>query len=295
MSIETIKWFLARSDAEAALKAIRLDDAYGYEEEMSAYIEKFWPSLFGKYADVYRVAGEVEARVSLDQVLSVVPKTWRYQAVAGFMAAALPGYRHVLDFGCSRAAHAINLHNQFGDKRFTCLDIDALSIELAKDICARAAKFPGMFEFAAATEDSVLPDKKYDAAMLLEIMEHVPDLGELVNKIEASVRDGGWVVATVPSGPVEYQMWIDEPGRMREHVREVTLDDICEMFGGKTGLNIQYAMTRYNRKLNMAEGCYFLAWQVDRAPTGEINWDRKLSTERRFSGDLPGEVVKWDT
>ena len=299
MNIETVKWFLARSDAEAALKLIeKIMDSWietnklvkpgGLMRDFGIYIKKFWPSLFGKYADVYRGAGEVEARVPGEDVVRSVPGQWRYQAALRFMQQAMPGYAHILDFGCSRAAHAINLHNDTGNKRFTCLDIDPLSVEQARDLCQKMAKFPGMFEFAVGSEGTPLPARKYDGAMLFEVMEHVADLGRLVDKMEASVKEGGWIMATVPSGPVEYQMWVEHPERMREHVREVALDDIFDLFGSKRNLNVQYAMIGKSKHIDMFEGCYFFAWQVDGLPTGEIDWDRKLSAERQFQGELPG-------
>ena len=303
MNLETVKWFLARSDAEAAMRILNRSRANSASDlarlsidgdlarkvkTFDFYIERFWPSLFGKYADVYRVAGEVEARVPGEDVVRSVPGQWRYQAALRLMQQVMSGYAHILDFGCSRGAHAINLHNDTGNKRFTCLDIDPLSIEQAQDLCGKLAKFPSMFEFAVETEETPLPARKHDGAMLFEVMEHVLDLGKLVDKVEASVKEGGWVMASVPSGPVEYTMWMEHPERMREHVREVALDDILDMFGKKRNLNVQYAMTGKSKHIDMFEGCYFFAWQVDGSPTGEIDWERKLSAERRFAGGLPG-------
>ena len=251
------------------------------------YIQTFWPSWFDSYDKVYKVAGEIESRVPGEAVVQAVANQWRLQTALQFIQMAMPGYAHLLDFGCSRAAHAINIHNATGNKRFTCLDIDALSIREAQGLVSKLAKFPSMFDFVVGDEATALPAKQYDGALLFEVLEHVTDLRFVIDKVEASVKDGGWIFASVPSGAIEYDMWVEHPERLREHIREITLDDIYDLFGNKDNLHVQYASFGKSKYLDMLNGCYFFAYRVGK-PTGKIDWERKLSTERKFEGELPG-------
>jgi len=251
------------------------------------YMEKFWPSWFGGYEEVYRTAGAIEAKVDGEAVVQHVAQQWRLLVLANFMRQVFPGYAKILDYGCSRGAHAINLHNSFRDKAFTCVDIDRTSVGEAQRLVARLAKHPAMFDFVVGDERTEL-QKGYDGAMVLEVLEHVKDVKKLVDKLEASVRPGGWMMFTTPAGPIEYDMWVQQPERLREHVRELTLDDILDIFGGKDSLHIDYSTARPCPHTGMMIGCHFFAYRTSDKPTGTIDWRRKLSTVHSYNGELPG-------
>jgi SAM-dependent methyltransferase len=167
------------------------------------------------------------------------------------------------------------------------VDIDSTSIDCAMIAARFFAKSPLKLRFEVADESTDLPQRKFHAAMVLEVLEHVGDPIIVIDKVERSVMPGGWVLISLPSGAVELPMWVNHPERLREHVREFTIDDIWDIFGMKQGLQVFYGANHLNPYAGCQDGCHFIMYQVG-GPTGRIDWGRKLSTRRRFAGVLPG-------
>lgn len=276
------RYFLARSDVEAAVRLLSPGDPL-----LSLYARKHWPQFFGpeRYKNIYDVAGQIEAQV--DGVFEVIPHQARYQMIASFWARLHRELHNVVDFGCSRAAHAIHLHNAFGTK-FTCIDIDKKSIEEAEKFADRYAKDRSAFTFAVGDETLTVPNN-FDGAMLLEVVEHVTDAQVLLDTAETWVRPGGWIILSVPHGPVEYTMWKEQPHRNREHVRELGLDDLYDMLSHKKDFMLLFMVTGKNRYLDMAEGTFVVAYRTGMQPVQSINWERKLSLGGVPDVELPGE------
>ena len=276
------RYFLARSDVEAASKLLSPGDP------LLDYAIKYWPQYFDskRYQNVYDVAGAIEAQV--DGVFSWIPGQVRYQIIVSFWSRLQSELHHVVDFGCSRAAHAIHLHNAFGTK-FTCVDIDKRSIEEAEKFAGQYAKDYSAFTFAVGDEDLALPNN-FDGAMLLEVVEHVRDARALLMKAEEWVRPGGWIILSVPHGPVEYTMWRESPHRNREHVRELGLDDIYDMVGHKKDFMLMFMVTGKNRYLGWIEGTFVVAYRAGQ-DVRSINWERKLSIGGVPEVELPGENI----
>jgi SAM-dependent methyltransferase len=293
IDIETVKWLLSRSDVEAAL---RLHGSYDQNRRglewagLRDYTQKFWPQCFvgGCYYRIYQVAGEIEAQVDLEMVFRGIPHQWRYQILASYLQSAVPTNGVVLDYGCSRGLHAIHLHNMRPDLSFVGLDIDMVSISQASNAAYRFAKVPDKMAFDVASEATPLPDKQFSAAMLLEVLEHVIDPNALIAKVEKSVVENGFMFISLPYGPIEYNMWIDHPERLREHIREYSIDDIWDVFGQKDDLHVEFGGAWFNAHTKSYNGCHFIAYRVTGKPTGVIDYERKLSTKRKFTGELPG-------
>lgn len=282
--LETTKWLLARSDVEAAVGLIADSKI---EDKVRPYIEQYWPSYFGQYEHVYEVAGKIEAQVDVELVLKSIVTLWRYNVLQQAINCFVPPNSTVLDFGCSRGLYAINLHNARPDLVFYGVDIDSTSIECAKGAAWSFAKEPSKLQFAVADESTDLPQRQFQAAMILEVLEHVRDPIGVIDKVERSVVEGGWILISLPSGCVELPMWVTQPERLREHIREFTIDDIWDVFGAKNNLQVYYGANHFNPYSGSQDGCHFIVYQVGR-PTGRIDWGRKLSTRRRFAGVLPG-------
>lgn len=243
------------------------------------YVKRYWPHYFnsGDYRTVYRDAGLVEAKVDLNGVYDSIGQQWRCQTILGLLNIIRP--QHALDFGCSRGAHAVRYHNELVN-RWTCIDIDATSIEQARVLCASKAKVPSMFQFIIGNENLDIGEGQYDAVLLQEVLEHVADASALLEKAERWAKSGGHILLTVPSGPIEYNMWVEHPERRREHVRELQLEDLFEMAGHKQNLWIGYGHFGLSKYVPMHVGCYVVAYIADRQPLGRLDWTRKLSTER---------------
>jgi 2-polyprenyl-3-methyl-5-hydroxy-6-metoxy-1,4-benzoquinol methylase len=276
----SISYFLARSDVEAALKL--LDGAMA----MRPYIHKYWPQVFDndEYSRVYTEAGEIET--ATQDVFDNLRYAWRLQmAVSWLNINKVQGVG--LDFGCSLGYYAAHLQAMTAVKDWTCIDIDALSIEAARAQAKRNAQDSSRLYFVAGTEDDI-PLSDYSVAVLFEVLEHVKDPRAVLQAVESHLKPDAWVIISLPSGPVEFTMWMDQPKRNREHIREYTLDDIYDVFGGKPEMRVQYISYGPNKYLSsMYDGCFFVVYRRSDQPIGEINWARKLRAEHEAVA-LPG-------
>src|SRR3990167_1044753 len=97
----------------------------------------------------------------------------------------------------------------------------------------------------------------------------------LLEEIERAVRPGGMIVISVPSGPVEYTMWVDHPSRRREHLREFSFEDLQDLLKFKQSIYLQYVSYGPEKYTNMILGHFVVAWRKDRSSLGQIDTDRK--------------------
>ena len=276
-----LRWLLARSDVEAAMALLAKID---HPTPLEAYVRRYWPQYFdnGAYDKVYEVAGEIESRVD---VFASIPNTHRYQVILQALQ-QIGRPQRVLDFGCSRAYHAIHLHNALGIS-FTCVDIDSTSIRLANEMIQKAARRPQGMEAIVAT-DLKFANREYDAVMCMETLEHVKDYRKLLEQFEQAVKPGGWIVLTLPHGPVEFTMWVEHPERNREHLREFGLQDCYELFSRKPGFYLTLFAGGVNKYAGMTEGSIIIMYQADGKPCGEVNMERKtLSALACVGPELP--------
>ena len=268
-----LRWLLARSDVEAAMDFLDNDGTSFDDQPIRAYISKHWPHFFDdkSYEGVYREAGEIEARVD---VYAAIPHTHRYQVILQAMQ-QIGRPKRVLDFGCSRAYHAIHLHNALG-LQFVCADIDATSIDQANAMIKKAARYPAGMKAVVASHADQFVGENFDAIMCLETLEHVPNIYPLLERFEQCVKPGGWIVLTVPHGPVEFTMWVEHPERNREHIREIGLQDCYELWSHKPGFHLQLFAGGVNKYADMTEGNIVIMYQADQRPVAEINMERKI-------------------
>ena len=282
LRINYIRWLLSRSDVETALKL--LDPKNGVQDQILLdYIHKHWPGFSDPmaYARVYEEAGKIEARVT--EAFQFVPQQDRFKMVCQIMA-ALGDCNTVLDYGCSRGIWATHLHNMFG-KKWTLYDIDKTSIEEAKKIVRENARDPDAFNFYMNEDQPFFFPEGLDCLLLLEVLEHVHDPRALLETLIKQVRPGGAVIISVPSGPVEYTMWVDHPERLREHIREFTFDDLIDLFGTQRGFYLQYLNYGVEKYTGQPLGHFVAAWRKDGTPLGQINTDKKLTI--RAVPDVP--------
>lgn len=284
--INLARWFIARSDVEAAVHLL-LPETDEEDRKLLDYVYKYWPHLTNPeaYQRVYEEAGKIEVQV--DKAIHEVPKQDRFQLVA-WLFHNLSKCTRVLDYGCSRGLWAIHLHNRFG-KEWDLYDINALSIEAAKVLVQEHANTPEDFSFHVVLEGKpdLIPNS-VDCAILLEILEHVLDPMDLLEQVEQTVRPGGLMIVSVPCGPVEYTMWVDNPERCREHLREYTYADLLSLFSDKKSLYIQYLNYGPEKYTKMNVGHFVLCWIVDGSPFGEIDLSSRLYPRTVPSVILPG-------
>ncbi len=280
----TLKQYLVRSDVEAALKMIAKLEPNEDTAKAEAYIRKWWPGYFdpSEYGRIYSEAGLIESKV---EAFDLVGRSWRFHMAREYLSNK-PREDRILDFGCSRGLYSINLHNAVG-KQWTLLDIDSVSIDCAKELCQKRAQEPGAFDFIVGDESTQLPAASFDGAMIFETLEHVIDPMAVLKNVQQAMKPGGYVLLSLPSGPIEYSMWVEHPQRNREHIREFTLEDLCDLFGSMPDFLAYYTTTGRNKYVGIAEGFFFLVYK--QGPLlGQINWARKLSTFSLMDVPLPG-------
>lgn len=284
------RWLIARSDIEVALSLLSqpLDDR---EQGLLDYIHKYWPHLVSQeaYQAIYREAGEIEAKVT--SAFSEVPKQPRFPLIAWVMQ-NIDGCERVLDYGCSRGIWDIHLHNKFG-KQWSLYDIDAVSIAEAEKLVRQNAKDPWAFDFNVVETGNPCDltswnSRHFDCALLLEVLEHVRDPIALLSTVEERVRPGGAMIVSVPRGPMEYSMWVEHPERRREHIREITIEDLDELLAPKQGYYLQYAHYGPEKYTGMGLGHIVVAWRKMGGGFGQIDLNRKLQIRRVPKVILPG-------
>lgn len=284
--VHFVRWLLARSDVEAAVKVLSSESGPDVEKFLN-YISQYWPHLTNMkaYQEVYEEAGKIEAEVT--RAFDDVPKQPRFEMVAWLMN-NFKEYNRILDYGCSRGIWSIHLHNRFG-KEWALYDIDKKSIEAARGLVYEKAKNPSSFSFhVVSSGEPDIPSTSFDCALLLEILEHVQEPLDLLMKIEKVVRPGGAMIVSVPSGPVEYTMWVDHPERKREHLREFDFDDLTDLLKFKNSFYLQHMYYGPEKYTKMSHGHFVVAWRVDSSPFGTIDFARKLRSRLVPFIDLPG-------
>lgn len=293
--IEKIRYLLARSDVEAALWLIdaEKDERGEYDcpdlDEMTAYIQKFWPQYFDPNVndEVYAESGRIEA-ANLT-VWSDVARHPRFLAIRSVINQMFPKKppRLGLDWGCSKGAWSMNLALAYPQSKWVGVDIDEVSVNLANQKCRELLLSDRCRYMTEEAWDSEGYDKStYDIAMLMEVLEHVPDPEETLAIVEHKVQEGGLVLVTVPYGAVEYQMWVTDSTRNREHIREYRdPQDLTELFGTKIGVSISNLQYGADAFLKQPIGTWIATF---RAGPGELG---RTDTARRIRETIPRPVA----
>ncbi|WP_165986976.1 class I SAM-dependent methyltransferase [Streptomyces sp. YIM 98790] len=125
-----------------------------------------------------------------------------------------PGDR-VLDLGCGGGRHAFECYRR--GARVVALDRNAEEIaEVAQWFAAmaEAGEAPPGASAEAVVGDALAlpyPDGHFDAVILSEVMEHVPDDKGLIAEAARVLRPGGRIAVTVPRyGPEKVCWWLSD-------------------------------------------------------------------------------------
>ena len=71
-------------------------------------------------------------------------------------------------------------------------------------------------------------DESFASATSAETLEHLPDDAAAAGELARVLRDGGWLVGTVPANPSQWSDWDDWGG----HLRRYTSSGMRELLGG---------------------------------------------------------------
>lgn len=131
----------------------------------------------------------------------------------------------MLDVGSGRGVFLIPFLREFPWVQVTSVDVRASRVAFLDEL-ARGC-FPQLRAERADICDRPYPDDSFDVVTLLEVLEHIPDVGGAVEAAVAAARRH--VIVTVPSKPD------DNP----EHIHLLTRERLRELFwaAGCTRLN----------------------------------------------------------
>lgn len=266
VSDRLIRYLLACSDVEGALHVMGKGT---YESWLYDYVRRHWPQMFDpwEYGSIYADAGHIEA--SVQEAFWVIPQGLRYRLLLQFLSGRFGGKSFtLLDYGCSRGFFSTHLAREFPTSSFFGLDIDETSTTEAEKYAKHFA--PDIMKecrlwFAQGTNEDGWRynwgSDGFDCVVLMEVLEHVPDVTATLNWAWDRLLPDGWMFITVPHGPIEYVMWLLQPHRRREHVRELREDALRLMFLGAGEVVVEFHETGVCGVTNLKTGMTVAAFR----------------------------------
>ena len=138
----------------------------------------------------------------------------RVKRVLGILSGLQP--ESLLDVGSGRGVFLFPFLRQFPGVPVTSLDLLPHRVELLCDISAGG--YPHLTALQQDITQWEMPDASFDVVTLLEVLEHIPDVGAAINAAVRLARR--CVVVTVPSKPD------DNP----EHIHLLTKPILTDLF-----------------------------------------------------------------
>lgn len=265
------------------------NNGHVFEGLMAAPRERFREHAFIRFDQIDR---EIRSHLGLPAEPKILP-------------ADTANRLRILDFGCSQGECPIVIANRLGAD-VVGADASWSEIERARRLADRHADRPEGLTFVTANERdlSALQEQfakhgPFDAAIMAEVLEHLIDPINLVERIEAMVRPGGVIVITVPYGPWETQQ--PEPAR-GQHLREWDYPDLQDIFGAKPDLVVHRVPLQSCPDTGEILGNTVLGYRVDHQPLRPIDWGRKMRSQRprqtlsaamMLGGQTSHETLHW--
>jgi len=154
----------------------------------------------------------------------------RYQAIAEEIA-ALPAGSMVFEYGCGPGHVLAPLAKQFPHIAFVGFDFSPAAVKVVQDGAAEH----GLKNLLATDNLAMVPhDKKFDAVICTEVLEHVFEPWDTLEEVESYAKPGARVIFTTPFGawePISYQRqghWHE-----RYHLWQIDRDMFKDMVGEK--------------------------------------------------------------
>lgn len=196
-----------------------LDEMYAFAESDEAYA-----------AHYAKHQGEYYDGPGANVVGEDVTSTSRFRAVISMVEEARHKYgagMHVVDYGCAHGHFVIPLAKAFPDCVFTGVDISDRAIGKALEWVTKEGI--GNVNLVVGTSNDLSKVKEAQVIIACEVLEHVPEMQKVVDKLRAKLVDGGTLIATTPYGRWE---WIGTEAfkNGREHLHHFDRKDIDEVF-----------------------------------------------------------------
>lgn len=285
--VRNAAWLHKRSDYETAKLAIADHDGadaghiahsvaadmatnYTFLESEEAFIAHYQGMGDGTDADL---AAKDDAGKFPREFIVNNPQP-RFQQILGALSSFGIGPEHsVLDYGCGHGWSPLFIAGNLGC-RVTGFDLDQSAMRWCNHFAPRVLND----DVDRAKFTSVLNETGtgHDALVCSEVLEHVLNWRETIERAERRVKIGGLVVITVPYGPWEF----DGPNwhGPRAHIREFNAQDLREAFGKKPGFKLSACCEASHPKLTDGLGYYLVTYLADHLNVGAVDAERKLAT-----------------
>lgn len=284
-----LRWLINNSDYYAAMQYANRLCGEESKFELTAIEQRCMDELRECYAfarentwaDHYKVYYDREYD---DKQVPYGPQTLdhelRYHAVVAALDSANFDSGFVLDYGCAHGHYTINLAKRFPQLHFVGVDITPRNIATAKS-WAEADKVDNVTfisgEFDEVEEFCKNSITVFQAALMAEVLEHVPDPVSLVDDVRNLMEPDGLCILTTPYGPWEHEGYREEHP-WRAHVHHFERQDLRDLWGYLDEFNITVAPFGPSKKLGVNMGSYVTSFRASLdKESGWWDYNRKLA------------------
>lgn len=146
--------------------------------------------------------------------------------------------KNIIDAGCHKGEFCYSLAKE--GYALTGVDIAEKNVSTAKEKLSELEDciMPEIYHCRAEDMHSRFAGDTFDCAILMEILEHVPDVYSVLDSVDAVVKPGGYVFITVPFTHLEKvnSMILGNSREFPEHVRRFSPGNIPMYFKDKKDL-----------------------------------------------------------
>jgi len=259
------------------------DNVATLDSELALYRRMRTMPLGEYYDELYRLKGggpESELHFTLDCV------GMRYQAIAEEIA-KLPAGSMVFEYGCGPGHILAPLAKQFPHIAFVGFDFSPAAVKVVTDGAAEH----GMTNLLATANLAEVPhDKKFDAVICTEVLEHVFCPWDLLEEVESYAKPGARVICTTPFGawePISYERkghWHE-----RYHLWQIDRQMFKDMVGEKPNEKAAILMLATDEDLR-PRGNLLFSFDADHQPIKKVDAFAKAMRHHARRTAVPGDV-----
>jgi SAM-dependent methyltransferase len=137
----------------------------------------------------------------------------------------LPEGSNVIDIGCGTGGFASKLATRY---TVTGTDTEPLALEYSQK--------RGLSDLHLGTLDDFSSDKQFQAAFMLDVIEHIEDDNKVVSQVYDLLPSDGWFVASVPA----YQWMWSKHDEIHQHFRRYDMKRFTGLLKN-AGFSIEYS------------------------------------------------------
>lgn len=148
--------------------------------------------------------------------------------------------RNVLEIGSGIGTYSARIATDPKVKQLTCVEVDLSCAETAREVLAAAQVRKPVEHIVADYLSAALPKDEYDAALLVNVLEHLQDDRAAVRKARSELRMDGTLVIFVPA----FGLLMSDLDRKLGHYRRYTTGSLRRLLEG-AGFTVS-ALRYYN-------------------------------------------------